>query len=110
MCSAVRPCWLECSHRATDAPCASAPQVETGELSLQCAVFSPARLVADVLQACRMGCAAGAEGGTGIELESTCGTGDESLPPMVEADRDRIAQVLQNLARACLQFCCCLAH
>ena len=73
-------------------------------------MFSPARLVADVLQACRMGCAAGAEGGTGIELESTCGTGDESLPPMVEADRDRIAQVLQNLARACLQFCCCLAH
>ena len=81
---------------------ASAPQVESGELSLQHAVFSPARLVADVLQACRMGCAAGAEGGAGIELESTSGTGDESLPLMVEADRDRIAQVLQNLARAWL--------
>ena len=73
-------------------------------------MFSPARLVVDVLQACRMGCAAGAEGGTGIELESTCGTGDESLPPMVEADRDRIAQVLQNLARAWVEVLSSFAH
>ena len=78
----------------------TAPQVESGELRLQCTVFSPAQLVEDVLQACRMGCAAGAEGGTGIELESMLGAGEETLPPLVEADRDRIAQVLQNLVRA----------
>ena len=80
--------------------------MESGELSLQHVVFSPARLVADVLQACHLGCAAGVEGGTGIELEATFGTGDEALPPLIEADRDRIAQVLQNLARPWLRLCC----
>ena len=79
----------------------TAPQVESGELRLQCTVFSPEKLAADVLQACRVGCASGAEGGTGIELESRLGADEETLPPLVEADRDRIAQVLQNLVRAC---------
>jgi hypothetical protein len=99
--------WLFClpTLRAdADAlrPACAAPQVEAGELTLQRAVFSPARLVADVMQACRLGCAAvaAAAGGTGIELDTACGAGGEPLPALVEADRNRIAQVLQNLVRA----------
>ncbi len=79
--------------------------MEAGELTLQRAVFSPARLVAEVMQACRLGCAAvaAATGGGGIELDTACGAGGEPLPPLVEADRNRIAQVLQNLVRAALR-------
>lgn len=86
-----------------------APQMEAGKLTLQCDVFSPMRLVEDVLQACRLGCAAAAAavGGAGIELEAATAAGCEALPSMVEGDRNRVAQVVQNLVRA---RCCVRAH
>ncbi len=76
------------------------PQVEAGLLTLQVGVFSPVSVVADVLQACRTGCAAAvARGGTHITLESAR---DDSLPVLVEGDRHRVAQV-----RVCLQAGVC---
>ena len=80
----------------------TAPQVEEGHLELEAEVFSPKATLRDVLQACRMGCAAAAQpGGSTIEWEEA---DDEArkLPPLVECDRKRLAQVLQNvITNAC---------
>jgi signal transduction histidine kinase len=67
----------------------TAPQVDAGQLSLQCAVFNPAVIVGNVLQACRF-----AARGSSIDWE--CMPEDSPLPELVEGDRDRIAQVVQN--------------
>jgi hypothetical protein len=64
------------------------PQVEAGLLTAQLGVFSPVGVVADVLRACRTGCAA-ARGGTRITLEAAR---DDELPVLVEGDRHRVAQ------------------
>ena len=65
--------------------------MEAGLLTPQLGIFSPAGVVADVLQACRMGCAAAAaHGGTRINLEAAH---HHALPALVEGDRHRVAQV-----------------
>jgi hypothetical protein len=79
------------------------PQVEAGLLAPQVGVFSPDSVVADVLQACRTGCAAAAaRGGARITLEAAH---DDALrTAVVEGDRHRVAQV-----RACVRHDCCAA-
>ena len=75
----------------------TAPQVEEGHLELEAEVFSPKATLRDVMQACRMGCAAAAQpGGSAIEWEEA---DDETrkLPPLVECDSKRLSQVLQNV-------------
>ncbi len=73
------------------------PQVQAGELTLQRDVFSPTDVVGDVLQACRLGCAAANVPGAGIEWEDS--REEAPLPPLVEGDRCRLSQVVQNLVR-----------
>jgi hypothetical protein len=73
----------------------TAPQVEAGQLSLQHDIFSPAAVIGDVLQACRL-----AARGCSIDWERA--PADAPLPALVEADRNRIAQVVQNtITNAC---------
>jgi hypothetical protein len=75
----------------------TAPQVEEGHLELEEEVFSPKATLRDVMQACRVGCAAAAQpGGSAIEWEEA---DDETrkLPPLVECDSKRLSQVLQNV-------------
>jgi signal transduction histidine kinase len=79
----------------------TAPQVESGELTLEIDVFSPTRLIMEVLQACRLGYAAAAHHAP-VELESY----GETLPLMVEGDRCRVAQVVQNLVRVSAELGC----
>ena len=84
----------------------TAPQVEEGHMRLDAEVFSPKALLRDVMQACRMGCAAAAQpGGSPIVWEEA----EEALklPPLVESDRNRLAQVVQCVRRllACLRCC-----
>jgi hypothetical protein len=77
----------------------TAPQVEADELTPQLGVFCPADMVAAVVQVCRMGCAAASGlGGARIYLEAPQqDPGDSELAPLVEGDRHRLEQVLQNL-------------
>ncbi len=73
----------------------TAPQVEAGQLSLQRDIFNPATVIGDVLYACRL-----AARGSSIDWE--CLPEDDPLPPLVEGDRNRIAQVVQNtITNAC---------
>jgi hypothetical protein len=77
--------------RASAGNVLTTPQVEAGLLTPQLGVFSPASVIADVLQACRTGCAAAAaRGGTRIMLEAAR---DDALPVLVEGDQHRVAQV-----------------
>ena len=82
----------------------AAKQLEAGALAPAArVVFSPRELVDNVLQACRPGCPTAGAGG--ITAERAAG---DFLPALAEGDRDRIAQVLQNLgahgaAAACVQ-------
>jgi signal transduction histidine kinase len=88
----------------------SAPQVQAGALTLTTEVFSPAEALKDVLQACRMGCAAAVQpGGSAILWEQEGdeegdNDGPEALPPLVEADRNRIAQIAQNIITNACKF------
>jgi signal transduction histidine kinase len=70
------------------------PQLEAGELALQQSVFSPAALIASVLQICRL---AAAQQELPARITSVEGAlhGLAPLPPLVEADRDRLAQICQ---------------
>ncbi len=72
----------------------TARQLEQGQLTLNTVLFDPAEVIEDVLQACRLGAFAAPRGGIAWER-----SGGDHLPPLVEADRDRLAQVLQNLVR-----------
>jgi len=68
-------------------------------------VFSPVRVVQDVVQACRLGCAPRLQAsGAGIELQTGLDAVDEAIPSLVEGDRNRIAQVLQNLVTNACKF------
>jgi signal transduction histidine kinase len=101
----------------------TAPEVERGALTLTRDTFSPRALVADVLQACRLGHAAAAAPGGSIMLEeegqerevNDADVDDDAeardadavmLPTssLVEADRNRIAQVTQNLVTNACKF------
>jgi signal transduction histidine kinase len=73
------------------------PQVEAGQLSLQHAVFSPSVIIGNVLQACRLAARVCA-----IEWEHL--PEEDALPELVEGDRDRIAQVVQNLITNATRF------
>jgi signal transduction histidine kinase len=93
----------------------TAPEVERGALTLTRDTFSPRDVICDVLQACRLGYAAATAAGGSIVLEegeetdADAGEGMDAgisltTQSLVEADRNRIAQVTQNLVRArCLQ-------
>jgi PAS domain S-box-containing protein len=72
----------------------TARQLEAGALTLNHVLFSPAELIDAVLQACRSGCNTASMAGIAWER----GLGD-LVPAVVEGDRDRLAQVLQNLVR-----------
>lgn len=62
-------------------------------------------MVQDVVQACRLGCAPRLQAsGAGIELQTGLDGGDEAMPSLVEGDRNRIAQVLQNLVTNACKF------
>jgi hypothetical protein len=72
----------------------TARQLETGALTLNRVVFDPTELIEDVLQAC--GAARPTRAG-GITWARALG---DYLPRLLEGDRDRVAQTLQNLVRA----------
>ena len=85
----------------------SAPQVHSGELTLLSDVFSPASVLHDVMQACQLGCAAAAAAGGGVQVAP-----GEPLPPLVEGDSGRMAQVVRFhvLGRVKLLPCLTLTH
>ena len=87
------------------------PQLEAGELALQQSVFSPVALIASVLKICRL---AAAQQELPACITSVSGSlhGLAPLPPLVEADRDRLAQICQNLVTNAVRsisaaFICC---
>jgi hypothetical protein len=80
----------------------TARQLEAGALTLNHVLFSPAELIDAVLQACRSGCNTASMAGIAWER----GLGDH-VPAVVEGDRDRLAQVLQNLVRERWVLQCC---
>jgi len=80
------------------------PQLEAGELALQQSVFSPVALIASVLKICRLA-AAQQELPACITLVSGSLHGLAPLPPLVEADCDRLAQICQNLVTNAVRSC-----
>ena len=85
------------------------PQLEEGRLAPQLSVFSPSELVRNVLRVCRLAASGGvllmSHGATvDIVLRPDLAPGLSPLPPLVEADRDRLAQVLQNLITNGIKF------
>jgi len=74
----------------------TAKELETGGLELNSVVFSPHKALSDIVQVCRLGCAA-----KDIVLES------EGLPPLLRGDVHRLSQIVQNLitnAGTCEQY------
>lgn len=83
------------------------PQLEAGTLALQLSVFSPTALVDGVVRVCRMAATSGAQLQgccSGIEVQPEPPPGLAPLPPLLEADHDRVAQVLQNLVTNACKF------
>jgi signal transduction histidine kinase len=91
----------------------TAPEVERGALTLTRDTFSPHAVICDVLQACRLGHAAASAPGGSIVLDESPQEAQEGadadavtmLPTLlVEADRNRIAQVTQNCVTNSCKF------
>ncbi len=103
----------------------TAPQLEAGELPLRRGVFSPGALMDDILRICRLGTTADLAAGrlrrnTRIDWLPPA-AGEAPLPALVEGDRDRVAQIVQNLVtnavkvrrgapRRAAQLACCAAR
>ena len=83
------------------------PQLEEGRLAPQLSVFSPSELVDNVLCVCRLAASGGvllmSPSATVVVLPDLP-SGLSPLPLLVEADRDRLAQVLQNLVTNGIKF------
>ena len=83
------------------------PQLEEGRLAPQLSVFCPSELVDNVLCVCRLAASGGVllmSHGATVVVMPDLEHGLSPLPPLVEADRDRLAQVLQNLITNGIKF------